>query len=95
MQLMAILRRRTETFSPEQFAGLLDDEADGVRRLYASGIVRTIWSRGDVLGAIVLLESVDVPSAERAIASLPLVSRNMVDVQIVELRPYRGFLPAD
>jgi hypothetical protein len=95
MQLMAILRRRTELFSPEQFAELLDAEADGVRRLYGSSIVHAIWSRGDVLGAIMLLECADVPSAERAIASLPLVSRNMVDVQIVELRPYRGFLPAD
>ena len=92
---MAILRRRTESFSQEQFAALLDDEAKGVRRLYGSGVVHAVWSRGDVLGAIMLLEAPDVSSAERAIAGLPLVSRNMVDVQIVELRPYRGFLPAD
>jgi len=95
MVFMAILRRRTEVFAAAEFAEHQDAEADRVRRLYADGIVRSVWSRGDVPGAFMLLEASDVAAAERALASLPFVSRNMADAQIVELRPYRGFLPAD
>ena len=95
MQFMAILRRRTESFSGEQFAQRLDAEADRVRRLYAEGVIRVAWSRGDVPGAFLLIEAPDLGDAERALGSLPLVSAEMAEVQIIELRPYRGFLPAD
>ncbi len=54
MQILAICRRRTESFTPEQFAALLDDEAEGVRSLYGQGIVRAAWTREDVLGACLL-----------------------------------------
>jgi muconolactone delta-isomerase len=95
MQFMVILRRRTEVFSQGQFAELLDAEADRIARLYAEGMVRSAWSRGDVPGAVLLIEAPDPAAAERAIASLPLVKRDMLDLQIIDLLPYRGFVPTD
>jgi hypothetical protein len=95
MQFMAILRRRTDAFSQAQFAELLDAEADRVRQLYAEGVVRTAWSRGDVPGGIMLIEALDAAAARRAMASLPLVSRDMMDLQVIDLLPYRGFVPKD
>ena len=95
MQFMAILRRRTEVFSQAQFAEVLDAEADRLARLYAEAIVRVAWSRGDVSGAVLLIEAPDPAAAERAMASLPLVKRDMVDLQIIDLLPYRGFVPRD
>lgn len=95
MQFMAILRRRTEVFSQAQFLEQLDAEADRVRRLYAEGVIRVAWSRGDVPGGVLWVEAPDAAAAERALASLPLVARDMTELAIIELRPYRGFVPQD
>ena len=93
MQILAICRRRTESFTQEQFAALLDDEAEGVRVLYAQGTVRAAWTREDVLGAILMLEAESVEAATAAMSALPLWSRGMLEVQFVPLRGYRGFGP--
>ena len=48
MQFMVVLRRRTETYSAEEFAPRLDEEAERARALYAQGVIRQIWSRSIV-----------------------------------------------
>jgi muconolactone delta-isomerase len=93
MQILAICRRRTESFTPEQFAALLDEEAEGVRSLYGQGIVRAAWSREDVLGACLLLEAENADDAAVAMSTLPLYSRKMLEVDLIPLRGYRGFGP--
>ncbi|HVA29207.1 MAG TPA: hypothetical protein VNF68_13575 [Candidatus Baltobacteraceae bacterium] len=86
-------RRKTESFSSAEFEALLDEEAEGVRRLYAQGIVRSAWTREDVLGACLMLEVETLASAHEAVAGLPLGRRGMLEVQLVPLRGYRGFGP--
>jgi muconolactone delta-isomerase len=93
MQILAVCRRRTESFTPEQFAALLDEEAEGVRSLYGQGIVRAAWSREDVLGACLLLEAENADDAAVALGTLPLYSRKMLEVQLIPMRGYRGFGP--
>jgi muconolactone delta-isomerase len=93
MQIFAICRRRTEAFTEEEFAALLDAEAEGVRTLYARGIVRAAWTREDVLGACLMLEVESLEAAHDAMATLPLYARGMLDVQVIPLRGYRGFEP--
>lgn len=93
MQVLAILRRRTEAFSDAQFASLLDDEAEALRRLYAEGIVRSAWTREDVPGACAMLEAESPDQARAALARLPLVAKEMIEVQLIPLRGYRGFGP--
>ncbi len=91
MQFLAIARRRIEAFPETLIAEQLPAEAERVRELYAAGIMRTIYSRADVPGAVVLLEASDLAEAEAAMESLPLHRAGMLDVQIVPLRPFRGF----
>ena len=93
MQILAVCRRRTESFTPEQFAALLDEEAEVVRSFYALGMVRAAWTREDVLGACLLLEADGVEAAGAAFDALPLYSREMLEVQFIPLRGYRGFGP--
>ncbi len=93
MQILAVLRRRTEAFTDAQFAPLLDDEAEALRRLYAEGIVRSAWSRDDVPGACLLLESDSPEHARAALERLPLFAAQMLEAQIVPLKGYRGFGP--
>jgi muconolactone delta-isomerase len=94
MQILAIVRRRTETYSDEQFAPILEPEAQAIRTLYAQGIVRGVWSREDALGAVVLLEAESLDGAREIVATFPLVQRDMAEVQmLIPIKGYRGFGP--
>lgn len=94
MQILAIVRRRTETYSDEQFAPMLEPEAQAIRTLYAQGVVRNVWSREDALGAVVLLEADSLDRARAIVATFPLVERDMAEVQmLIPMRGYRGFGP--
>ena len=93
MQILSVSRRRTESFTPEEFAALLDDEAEAVRVLYAQGVVRAGWSRDDVPGACLFLEAESVEAASAAMNTLPFYARGMLEAQLIPLRGYRGFGP--
>jgi muconolactone delta-isomerase len=94
MQVVAIVRRRTETYSDEQFAPMLEPEAQAIRTLYAQGVVRGVWSREDTLGAVVLLEAESLAAAREIVATFPLVQRDMAEVQmLIPIKGYRGFGP--
>ena len=95
MQFISISRRLTERFSDEQFATHIPAERERVRLLYRDGAVRSIWSRKDAAGAIMLLECVDEAAAHEAVSSLPLAERGMLDVQIIPLGPYPAFFPTE
>jgi hypothetical protein len=93
MQILVVIRRRMEAFSEEAFAALLEPEAEMLRTLYAEGIVRSAWSRGDVLGACLMMERDSVEDAQSAFARLPLQAAGMLEAQFIPLRGYRGFGP--
>ena len=93
MQFISISRRISERFSNEQFAQHIDAERERVRELYRDGVVRSIWSRKDTAGAIMLLECADEAAAKEVVGSLPLARRGMLEVQIVPLGAYPAFFP--
>jgi muconolactone delta-isomerase len=93
MQFISISRRLTERFSDEQFAAHIDAERERVRELYRDGVVRSIWGRQDVAGAVMLLECADEAAARAAVDSLPLARRGMLEAQILPLGPYPAFFP--
>jgi muconolactone delta-isomerase len=93
MQFISISRRLIEQFSDEEFAAHIDAERERVRELYRDGVVRSIWSRKDAAGAVMLLECSDEAAARAAVDSLPLARRGMLEVQILPLAPYPAFFP--
>jgi muconolactone delta-isomerase len=55
MQFLSLSRRRIDAFPPEAFTPELNArEGNRVRELYAAGLLRQIWRRGDIPGAAVL-----------------------------------------
>ncbi len=92
-QFMMIAERNYRDFSESAFAPLLEPEAELVRVAYAAGIVRRAWGRKDKPGAIVLLECDSLEAAHAWAETLPLRKAGMLDAEIVELAPYRGFGP--
>ncbi len=96
MQILAVVRRRTEGYSEEQFAPLLEPEAQVVRTFYGKGVVRNVWSRDDKLGAVLLLEAESLDHARSVVESFPLLERGMAAIEmLIPLRGYRGFGPRE
>ena len=93
MQFLSISRRRTDEFPPEAFTPeLVGGEAQRVKELYAAGLIRQVWKRGDKPGAAILWEAASEAEAREAIASLPLAKAGMLEITIfLALDPYAGF----
>ncbi|MGA2652232.1 MAG: muconolactone Delta-isomerase family protein [Terracidiphilus sp.] len=93
MQFLSISRRRTDEFPPEAFTPeLVAREGQRVKALYASGILRQVWKRGDTPGAVILWEAPGEAEVQAALASLPINQAGMLEIQaLVPLEPYAGF----
>jgi muconolactone delta-isomerase len=93
MQFLTISRRRTDAFPPETFTPeLIAREGRQVKALYAAGILRQVWKRGDTPGAAILWEAASEAEVRAAIATLPIFEAGMLEIQaLVPLQPYAGF----
>jgi len=70
-------------------------ETARVRELYASGLLRQIWKRGDIPGAAILWEAAGEAEVRAALESLPIFEAGMLEIlAVVPLEPYPGFGPA-
>jgi muconolactone delta-isomerase len=96
MQFLSISRRRTDAFPPDAFtAELMARETQRVKELYASGVLRQIWKRGDIPGAAILWEAGSEADVRAAIGSLPIFQAGMLEIlAVVPLEAYPGFGPA-
>jgi len=95
MQFLYLSRRRTDAFPPEAFTPeLAARETTRVKELYAAGLLRQIWKRGDMGGAAILWEAASAAEVQTALGSLPIAQAGMLEiVALVPLEPYPGFGP--
>ena len=93
MQFLSISRRRTDAFPPEAFTPeLIAGEGQAVKTMYASGILRQVWKRGDTPGAAILWEAASEAEVRAALESLPIYQAGMLEITaLVPLEPYPGF----
>jgi len=93
MQFLSVSRRQVEEFPAEAFtAELVAHEGQRVKALYAAGILRQIWKRGDAPGAAIVWEAGSEAEVRAAIGSLPIFQAGMLEVVLVTpLEPYPGF----
>src|SRR5579871_5694522 len=96
MQFLTLTRRRTDAFPPEAFTPeLVAREGQRVKELYAAGILRQIWRRGDTPGAAIVWEADNEAEVRAAVESLPIFQAGMLEVSaLLPLEPYAGFGPA-
>jgi muconolactone delta-isomerase len=96
MQFLSLARRRVDAFPPEAFTPeLVAREGNRVRELYASGLLRQIWKRGDIPGAAILWEAASEAEVHAALDSLPIAQAGMLEIMlVVSLAPYPGFGPS-
>jgi muconolactone delta-isomerase len=96
MQFISISRRRVDAFPPEAFTPeLTAREGQRVKELYAAGLLRQVWKRGDTPGAAILWEAAGEAEVHAALASLPIFQAGMLEITVfAPLEPYPGFGPA-
>lgn len=96
MQFLSVSRRRTDAFPPEAFTSeLVAAEGARVKELYAAGMLRQVWARGDQPGAAILWEADAEDEVRAALSSLPIFKAGMLEiVALVPLKPYPGFGPS-
>ena len=92
MQFLSFSRRKTESFTDQQFAAKTPDEWQRARALYGEGAIRAIWARGDMPGACILWEAENEEHARQLIGTLPMAKAGMLELlAVVPLKPYPGF----
>ena len=69
---------------------ILKQEAKKVYQLYLSGSLREVYF-SENKNAVLILEAENKQMAEKLLSSLPLVKENMIQFEIIELRPYTGY----
>jgi muconolactone delta-isomerase len=96
MQFISLSRRLVDRFPPESFTPeLIGRETARIKELYAQGILRQIWKRGDIPGASILWEAASEADVRTAIGSLPIFQAGLLEiVALVPLEPYPGFGPS-
>ncbi len=84
-----VLAHRHGDVSVEQMRPLFKSEVEAVWRLYDKGIIREFYTRADQGGpAILTVESETVEAAQKVLAELPLVQRQMIDLDLIPLAPF-------
>src|SRR5512138_3642689 len=86
-----VLAQRHKDVSLDQMRPHFKAEVEAVWQLYTQGVVREFYTRADNGGpAILTVESDNVESAQRALAKLPLVELQMIDLDLIPLAPFNG-----
>ncbi len=90
MKILA-LEREIPGASIKQFKQLAESEAARVWELYQAGVLREFYFRADQQTAVLILECENPEGARRILGTLPLVEANLIEFEIIPLRPYDGF----
>jgi hypothetical protein len=89
MKILA-LEKEIPGVTADQFPPHLQAEAQRVWELYKSGIIREMYFRQEKTDAVLILECTSAAEAREVLNTLPLVSKKLIDFEIIPLVPYPG-----
>ena len=75
----------------DNIAPLLKDEAAHGWQLYAKGVFREMYLRGDRPGAVIIAECESLDEARAIFAELPLVRAHLIEFDFIPLGPFSPF----
>ena len=86
-----VIGKRKESIKPEQFAEYLDLEAELAIKLFKEEFIRELYSIKGGKGACMIVEAESEDEIKEKLSILPFVKNNYLDIDIIEVKPYRGF----
>lgn len=90
MKILAI-EKDLPGITQEKMNPFLREESARAWELYQDGILRELYFRADVPGAVLVMEAGSIEEVEKALATLPLVREGLVAFDLIPLAPYPGF----
>lgn len=69
----------------------LDDELRASWRLLSDDVLREAHATATPSRVVFVLETADVPEAQRRFSEMPLVTRGLLAVELIELRPFTNW----
>jgi hypothetical protein len=87
MKILVMLNT-TPAANPESVKPLAVPENKMVWELYKTGMIREMYFRADNKGAVLVVESPDLASAEAAMQKLPMVEAGLLETQLIPLNPF-------
>ncbi len=90
MKILAI-EKEIEGVEWDNLEDLLKDEAQHVYNLYLSDSLREIYFTENK-NAILVMETEDKKTAIKLLETLPLVKYGKIKFEVMELRPYTGYV---
>ena len=86
-----VIGKRKESVKPEQFAEYLDLEAELAIKLFKEEFIRELYSIKGCKGACMIVEAENEDEIKEKLSILPFVKNNYLDIDIIDVKPYRGF----
>ena len=87
-----VIGKRKEDIKPEQFAEFADLEAEMAIQLFREEFIRELYSIKGGKGACMIVEAENETEILEKLGELPFVKNNFLNIDIMEVKPYRGFM---
>ena len=87
-----VIGKRKENIEQEKFAEFADEEARKAITLFKEEFIRELYSIKGGKGACMVIEAKDENEIKEKLSVLPFVKNNYLDIEIIEVKPYRGFM---
>ena len=87
-----VIGKRKETIAAENFAKYADEEARMAIDLFKEEFIRELYSIKGGKGACMIIEANNENEIRLKLGKLPFIKNNFLDIDIIEVKPYRGFI---
>ena len=86
-----VIAKRKEDINKEEISKHLELEAKMAIQLFKEEFIRELYSIKGGKGACMVIEANDEDEIITKLSTLPLVKYNYLNIDIIEVKPYRGF----
>ena len=87
-----VVGKRKDNIKKENFEEFLDEEASVAIQLFKEEFIRELYSIKGGKGACMVIEALNENEVIQKLKALPFVSKGYLDLDIIEVKPYRGFI---
>ncbi len=92
MKILAIPKAVSSASASAFDTQLIEAEIEAVLRLYQADVIREVYTRGNARGIVFILEGTSPEDVRMALNDLPAVQRGILEIELVPLAPFQGFL---
>ena len=83
---------RKKNIDEAEFVKYADEEAKKAMILFKEEFIRELYSIKGGKGACMIVEAESEQQILEKLSQLPFIKRNYLDLDIIEVKPYRGFV---